>query len=151
MPSTPYRSALVAVTALVVLAGCSSFVGPSVQTGEQPGEPTTTTDRQSPTTTAPPSTAASCYGAGRLEIQTFYDGRLDVRLVNLSDGHTITRTYTERSGVYDFSPLMTTDDYRVVLTTNGTEAWNRTVRCVEGYTLRVGQNGNVSVLSRGIV
>ena len=82
---------------------------------------------------APPvRIVATEHPTGRTVVDGTYDG-------------TFTAEFDEGTGSFEANTT-----YRVVLYVDGEPAWDRVVRHYEGYELRVGENGNVTVESHSM-
>lgn len=161
-PSAPLPA--VALAASLVLAGCVGVVPP----GESPSTdgPTTNVytpspidaalsecrvpEPVSPTPTTEPGTRS---GTGDLraglEVQSAYDGNLTVVLRRLPQNvTTFARRYPADAGPVDLGPKMgDKSGYWTVVVAGCEVVWSRRVSAAEAYEIRVGPDGNVSVLS----
>lgn len=92
--------------------------------------------------------------AARVEVQAFQappvrivatEQRTNRTVVNESHNGTFTVEYDDDAG-----PFEANTTYRIVIHVAGEVAWQRTVNHYEGYTLRVGENGNVTLQSHAM-
>ncbi|MFD1635260.1 hypothetical protein ACOZ4L_16000 (plasmid) [Haloplanus ruber] len=122
------------VCVLVITSGCTSFT-------DQNASPTDTV-----TETTEPATTESIKAFFKVNIQT--EDRVNIRVKELeSQDLVLNKTYTSKKRVDIGQYLEAATDYRIVIHTNGTVQWNKSVQDYEGYELRVEENGTVTVVN----
>jgi len=119
---------------LIVTSGCTSFTDQN----------TNTTDTV--TATTEPATTESIKIFFKVNIQT--EDRVNIRAKELeSQDLVLNKTYTSKKRVDIGQSLEAATDYRIIIRTNGTVQWNKSVQDYEGYELRVEENGTVTVVN----
>ena len=119
---------------LIVTSGCTSFTDQN----------TSTTDTV--TATTEPATTESVKIFFKVNIQT--EDRVNIRAKELeSQDLVLNKTYTSKKRVDIGQSLEAATDYRIIIRTNGTVQWNKSVQDYEGYELRVEENGTVTVVN----